>query len=51
MDTGNLLGKKDEMQGGKPCSGLLSHPGESSAMKTEISQAGWTTWLESRLYL
>ena len=45
MDTGKLSGKKDEMLGGKPCSGLVSHPGESSAMKTGISLAGWTTWI------
>ena len=33
------------MLGGKSCSGLVSHPGESSAMKTGISLAGWTTWI------
>ena len=29
MGTGELLGKPDEMQGGEPCDGLVSYPGES----------------------
>ena len=29
VGTGELLGKPDEMQGGEPCDGLVSYPGES----------------------
>ena len=41
MGIGELSGKPDEMLGGEPCNGPVSHPGGSSDTPNRFSYGNW----------